>query len=81
MGEWDGRDRRKAPRREGDVILAQIERDIKYLAKSMEELRQDLRTNFVTRHEFEPVRMIVYGMVALILTSVMAALLALIAMN
>lgn len=80
-GDDDGRERRFSSRRAEDVTLIQIERDIKYLVKKMDELREEQRTNFVTRHEFEPVRMIVYGMVAIIMASVMVALLTVVISN
>lgn len=40
------------------------------------ELRKEIRATYVTKDEFKPVKSIAYGIVALILTTVLAAFLA-----
>lgn len=49
--------------------------------KAIEEINKKLDDKFVTKEAFDPVRKIVYGVVALMLTAVVTALLALVIMN
>lgn len=55
-----------------------IETDIKYIRRDLDKIIEKLDRNYVTKAEFAPVQKIVYGMVALILTGVVVALLALV---
>jgi ABC-type uncharacterized transport system ATPase subunit len=57
-----------------EATLEFIKRDIGEIKSAMKEIRED----FITRAEFEPVKRIVYGMVTLILTAVVGALIALV---
>lgn len=57
-----------------EATLEFIKRDIHEIKESMKELKK----TYVTQDEFEPVKKIVYGLVALILTSVIGGLLAII---
>lgn len=54
--------------------------DIKldYIAEDVKEIKERLKSDFVSTSEFLPVRNIVYGQVALILTAVIGALIALV---
>lgn len=55
--------------------------DIQYIKRDITEIKQaikDGKNDFVSRAEFAPIRQIVYGLVGLILTAVVGALLALI---
>lgn len=60
------------------IDLAVIANDINYIKKDVAEIKDTLAKNYVSREEFEPVKRIVYGLVGLILVSVMVAILALI---
>lgn len=42
------------------------------------ELKGIVRADFISRHEFDPIKKIVYGMVSLILTAVVVALITLV---
>jgi len=55
-----------------------IETDIKYIRRDLDKIIDKLDKNYVTKAEFAPVQKIVYGLVTLILTSVVIALLALV---
>lgn len=60
-----------------------IERDLEWIKKALEEIKGDLDKVapaaaylYVTKAEFEPVKRLVYGVVGLILASVVMALIA-----
>ena len=61
-----------------DVTLGEIGRSVKRIESSMEELRRELRDDYITRNEFQPVKTLVYGLVGLVLTAVVVALVALV---
>ena len=58
---------------EGGVITS-----IKYIQRDIAEINGKLDNKYVTKSEFEPVRNLVYGMVAIILVAVVGALIALV---
>jgi hypothetical protein len=51
-----------------------LKKDIEYIKDAVKDMKEDLRTRFVTQDQFRPVKIIVYGMVALILTAVLSEL-------
>ena len=62
-----------------ETKLAVMANDIGHIKIDIVEIKRlfkDLSTNYVTKSEFEPVKKLVYGLVALILTSVVLAILA-----
>lgn len=61
-----------------ETTLALIEQDLKYIKESVDAMSQRLDKNYVTLDQFAPVKSIVYGMVGLILSSIVVALIALI---
>jgi len=60
------------------TIAAAVGVDIKYIKAEITEIKQKLDCQYVTQMEFKPVKTIVYGLVSLILTGVVGALLALV---
>jgi hypothetical protein len=60
-----------------ELILYKLEELKKDVVEMRKEMKESAR-NFITRAEFIPVRNIVYGMVSIILTGVLLALVALI---
>ena len=46
---------------------------IEYLRKEVAEMRKDLDDNFVSKDEFYPVRMIAFGMITLVMTGIIGA--------
>jgi len=65
-------------KRQEDIDLAVVSRDIKYLIKSIDEINEVLKHKFVSQEEFEPIKRIVYGLVATILIAFVGALVALV---
>lgn len=67
------------PRKQSDETdMALMARDITYIKKSIDDLTAKVDHNYVTKDQFEPVRKIVYGLVGLILVSVVGALMTLV---
>ena len=64
--------------------IAVVLTEIKFVKKEVKEMKQminDLSNKFVTKNEFDPVKNIVYGAVALILTTVTLAVIGLVVIN
>ena len=57
-----------------DTQIAVMANDISYIKKSIDELSLKVEHNYVTKDEFEPIKKLVYGMVAVVLSSVVATL-------
>jgi len=55
-----------------------VEVKLEFIIKELDEIKEKLEKKYVTAEEFKPVKIVVYGMVALILTTVMGALIGLI---
>lgn len=55
-----------------------IANDISYIKRDVIEIKTRMENNYVTREEFEPIKKIVYGLVSLILVTVVVAVLALV---
>jgi len=55
-------------------LIAVISNDLVYIRRDISEIKLKLESNYVTKDEFSIVKNIVYGMVALVLTSFMGAL-------
>ena len=60
------------------IELAKQRLILERMQKDLREVRDESRDKFVTKIEFEPVQRLVYGMVGLILLSVLTALLAIV---
>lgn len=59
-----------------EAEIAVLTEKITNIDKNVTEIKKKMEDNFVTKQEFEPYKRLVYGMVALILTAVMTALVA-----
>jgi hypothetical protein len=60
-------------------VLAETTRlDLQYIKDDLKEIKTKLEDKYVTAEMFEPVRRLVYGMVGLILVSVVGGLLAMV---
>ena len=72
-------------RRKEDVVMALIQQDLEYIKKDVGTIKQTLSKDYITRKEFElafsPIQRIVYGIVGLILTGVVGALISLVVMK
>ena len=58
--------------------MTDYETDLKYIRRDLDAIMKKLDEGYVTKAEFAPVKTIVYGLVGLMLTAVVAALLGLV---
>ncbi len=69
----------RTTRTPGEVTqIALMAQDIGYIKRSVDDLTVKVDHNYVTKEEFKPVKQLVYGLVALILTAVVGAIMALV---
>jgi len=59
-----------------DTQIAVMANDISYIKKSIDDMNSRLDHHYVTKDEFDPIKKLVYGMVAIVLSSVAAAVMA-----
>ena len=59
-------------------LLARIDERTIATSNAVLEIKSKMETHYVTQNEFRPVKSIVYGLVGLILTSVVIALIAMV---
>jgi hypothetical protein len=62
----------------GKVELAVMANDISHIRTEVSEIKRKIDHHYVTKTEFDPVKKVVYGIVALILTAVVGALVGLV---
>lgn len=55
-----------------------IQNDISYIKQDIKEIKDSVVTSYVTKDQFEPIKRVVYGLVGLILTSVVIAVVTLV---
>lgn len=55
-----------------------IANDITYIKRDVADIKSKLEADYVTLDQFEPIRNVVYGMVGIILTGVIGAVVALV---
>ena len=60
------------------IKLAVMARDVKYIRGEVKEIKERLDDQYVTKTEFDPIKKVVYGIIALILTAVVGALVGLV---
>lgn len=58
-----------------EIQIAVIARDIEYIKDNVKNINAKLEGDYVTREEFDPIKKIVYGLVGLILVSVVGYIL------
>ena len=63
---------------ENTINTAVIANDIGYIKDDLKEIKNSLDSCYLTKNEFEPVKKLVYGLVAVTMVAVIGALLALI---
>lgn len=64
-----------------DIVATQIAviaNDINYIKTDIKDIKSKLESDYVTQEEFRPIRNLVYGMVSLVLTGVLGALVSLV---
>lgn len=52
--------------------------DISYIKKSIDDMNSRLDHHYVTKDEFDPIKKLVYGMVALVLSGIVTAVMTLV---
>lgn len=55
-----------------------VHNDIKYIRRDVEEIKELISKEYVTKTEFNPIKNLVYGLVSVIMLSVVAGLMTLI---
>ncbi len=60
------------------VAAALVRSDVTYIKERVTNIEQKLENDYVTQDQFTPVKNLVYGMVSIILTAVVIALVALV---
>ncbi len=58
--------------------VAVILNEVGYIKEDMRGMRANLEKDYVTQDQFEPIKRVVYGLVSIILTAVVVALVALV---
>ena len=58
-----------------ETITVEIQKDVQYIRKDVDEIKDKLERMYVTHEEFEPIKKVVYGMVATMLLAVLAGIL------
>lgn len=61
-----------------ETSIAVMSEQIKYIVEKVEAIERKVDAQYVTKVEFEPIKKIVYGLVGLILVTVVGAVLALV---
>jgi hypothetical protein len=57
-----------------ETKIAVVQTDVTYLKEKIDTIDRKLDAQYVTQDEFDPIRKLVYGIVGLILTAVVGAL-------
>lgn len=58
--------------------MALIASDVSYIKAEVTDIKRTIRIDYVTHDQFAPIRNLVYGLVSLILTAVIGAIMALV---
>lgn len=58
--------------------LAVLETNMLYIKEKLDDIDKKVSSGYVSKEEFEPIKKIVYGLVSLILTAVVGAIVALV---
>lgn len=66
------------PRPTNETKFAIISKDLEFIKADVADIKSDIQGHFVTKEEFEPVKKITFGLVTLILTAVIIALIGLV---
>lgn len=60
------------------VDVALLQKDIAYILDDVREIKSSLAAGYVTKIEFDPIKRLVFGLVTLILTAVVVAVVGLV---
>lgn len=62
----------------GSLLNIALQKDVEYIKKEISEIKALVENKYVTMAEFQPIKNIVFGMVGLVLVSVVGGLLAIV---
>jgi hypothetical protein len=62
----------------GKTDLALMSQSIEYIKTDIREIKSKMEADYITREEFDPIKKIVYGLVTLLLTGLVGALMKLV---
>jgi subtilase family serine protease len=60
------------------AAITVVQNDITNIKEDVKDIKETIKNDFITEAEFDPVKKVVYGLVALILVAVVGALIALV---
>lgn len=72
------RERQKMAEQNDAVKLAVLESNYVYIKEKLDDIDKKVSSGYVTKEEFEPIKKVVYGLVSLVLTAVVGAVVALV---
>lgn len=55
-----------------------LQKDISYIRDDVKEIKDNLAAGYVTKLEFDPIKKLVYGLVSIVLTAVVVAVVSLV---
>ncbi len=61
-----------------ETKMALVEQKLDYVKEKVDKIDENVSTHYVSREEFEPIKKLTYGLVGLILASVVGALISLV---
>ena len=61
-----------------DASTIRIQADLDYIKRDIGEIKERLNRQYVTQDQFDPIKRIVYGLVSIVLTAVVVAIVALV---
>ena len=64
--------------REQSLSIGLISQDIAYIKKDVSDIKLAIRSEYVTKSDFEPIKKIIYGMVSVVLFAVVGAIVTLV---
>jgi plastocyanin domain-containing protein len=77
----ESRTKQGSVRRGADVQLAVMANDISYIKIQLDHMGNQLSSNYVNKEEFEPIKRLVYGTVAVVGTLLLGAIMGLVIMQ
>jgi hypothetical protein len=62
-------------------VVSETRQSVSDLDRKIDSMEHQMKLEFITKNEFEPIRKLVYGLVSLVLTAVVLALIAQVVIN
>lgn len=71
-------DRRKTDFQSDETTIALLGKDVGYIRTKVDNIETCITANYITRLEFDPIKRLVYGTVAIIMSAVIISLVTLV---